>query len=378
MHIAGGLYREVCLRPAWNGLFGSGGRAALAVAGLSPGPTLHSYIEEHGLADLDIYRDHGIHLNLVSRKSVIAFAYFHPLSTPHREPRDPERCHPIEVRGETVLRFGFVEGEAIVSAERAIFDPQGWLDPLGFYANGSTADELALVLNEPELRRLSGGLPTDEAARNLIRKRQANIVVIKRGIRGATVLDEALDIHNVPAFKSPRVFKIGTGDVFSALFSFYWGEQRRNPAQAARDASMGVAHYAATKQLPAKEPARDCRAVGDRATGPVHVIGAMDTIGRYYTFEEALFRLRELGIDARPHFDAPANQEPAAILILTDGMTDELLQFALEVHRGSPVVVLDEDQARCRVHDKDIRDVVYDFTTALYHVAWAACGSKKA
>lgn len=34
MHIDGGICRERCLRPAWNGMFGSGGRAALSVAAL--------------------------------------------------------------------------------------------------------------------------------------------------------------------------------------------------------------------------------------------------------------------------------------------------------------------------------------------------------
>jgi hypothetical protein len=44
MHISGGSYYEVCHRPQWKRIFGSGGRAAAAVAGLSnTRNTFHTY-----------------------------------------------------------------------------------------------------------------------------------------------------------------------------------------------------------------------------------------------------------------------------------------------------------------------------------------------
>ena len=43
MEIAGGVYRELCCIPKWDAIFGSGGRAAAAVASLSPDSVLHTY-----------------------------------------------------------------------------------------------------------------------------------------------------------------------------------------------------------------------------------------------------------------------------------------------------------------------------------------------
>ncbi|OUS19518.1 hypothetical protein A9Q95_14710 [Rhodobacterales bacterium 59_46_T64] len=372
MHIAGGLYREICLRPSWNSLFGSGGRAALAVAGLSNGPVLHSYFENNKNADLEIYRDEGIQLELAPRRAGIAFAYFHPLSKPHLEQSDPAACQPLQVEGDVVLRFGFVEGDAVVSARRAIFDPQGWRNPLDFYANGSVTDELALVLNEAELRKLDSTLSGDEAGRKLIRSGQANIVVVKRGVFGARVIDEALEAHDIPAFKSPHVFKIGTGDVFSALFALYWGEQGWKPEQAAYFASKGVASYTTTQRLPVENHISDHQAVIMKSMGAVLVIGLKNTIGQHYTFEEAMFRLRELGVDVRSHFDVSSDPTGSAILILADGMTKKMVRSALDDLVGLPVVLLDELQ------DPQLNGICHDvikttdFSTALYQVSWAA------
>ncbi|CDZ31061.1 Hypothetical protein, partial CDS, partial [Neorhizobium galegae bv. officinalis] len=45
MHIAGGLYRELCVHPHWDCLLGSGGRAARALSKISPGTNFSCYFE---------------------------------------------------------------------------------------------------------------------------------------------------------------------------------------------------------------------------------------------------------------------------------------------------------------------------------------------
>ena len=140
MHIAGGLYHEICLHPAWNALFGSGGRAEKAMAAIGGKANLHSYFEDNQSISLEPYLDRGIVLDLHPRQSQIAFAYFHPLSIPHLEPRNIAQETSIHVETDTVLRFGLVEGDAKVSARRAVFDPQGWHSPLHFSENVSQSN----------------------------------------------------------------------------------------------------------------------------------------------------------------------------------------------------------------------------------------------
>lgn len=371
MHIVGGLYHEICLRPAWNGLFGSGGRAALTIAALSSETILHSYFEDFEHGALDLYRDNEVQLALKKSKSGVAFAYFHPLSRPHLEVNGPKEQELIKVEGDTVLRFGLVEGDAIVAAKRAILDPQGSMNAQDFHSNGSSAEELAIVLNENEIKTWADDLVPEEAAREIISAKQANVVVIKRGFQGATVVNESLEVHEIPAFKSPIVFKIGTGDVFSALFSLLWGERGINPVDAAYQASAGVAKYATTRRSPMRSVTNDFTAISGKPKGPVIVVGAKNTLGRHYAFEEAICRLSELGVDAQSDTDESGKDMPAVLLVLAEGMNELAVRTVLESHEGVAAVVLDELQSTGESQDYADKMLVSDFTTALYHAAWA-------
>ena len=342
----------------------------MAVASLSIQPTLHTFFEDFGHPGLDQYNDLGIKLELSYRRSGIAFAYFHPLSTPYLEPSKAEPCEPLKVKGNTVLRFGFVEGSAIVSGRRVVFDPQGWKDQIGFFENGSAAEELALVLNMQELRELGQGEPANETARNLIRTKQASAVVVKNGIFGATVIDESLSEKEIPAFKSPSVFKIGTGDVFSAFFAFYWGEQNDSPENAALKASIGVANYAATRGFKSENVTNENAAVAGRSVGPVLVIGSNNSLARHYLLEEAAFRLRELGVEAQVS-EGLDKATPAAVLLLSEGMRDADVNLLLRSYVNIPVIVLDEFRPNSNLKDASGVLQVNDFTSAIYHAAWA-------
>jgi hypothetical protein len=56
------------------------------------------------------------------------------------------------------------------------------------------------------------------------------------------------DVEQQIAF-SQTVFKIGTGDVFSAVFTHHWCEKNELPAAAALAASKAVAFYAESRSL---------------------------------------------------------------------------------------------------------------------------------
>lgn len=372
MHIAGGLYQEICLHPAWNALFGSGGRAAQALASLGDKTTLHSYFENDWSINLELYVDLGIELNLHVRKSPIAFAYFHPLSTPHLEPRDISQEAAFEVNADAVLRFGLVEGDAVVNARRAIFDPQGWRIPLHFKENGSHADEVALVLNAQELVSRTGTTNAEVAAGELIAAGNATVVVVKQGVCGAIVVEGGRPTRIIPAFRSPTVFKIGTGDVFSAVFAHYWGSEGEDAAIAAEQASLAVAHYAQYRDFPRKWLDRVNEPVGHKSRGSVAVWAATDTLGHYYVLEETLHRLGELGVDAVHVRSTSLDQRFAALLVLPDGLSSEFVDAISENSVAVwPVVVLDEAGLFDRERLPLMVSVVRDFTSALYQVAWA-------
>jgi hypothetical protein len=247
MIVAGGSYLEICLRPEWRRLFGSGLRAACAVAPLSPGTELYTYGFEGWVEDI---RHSAAAFGCVAHvrpvQDAISFSYDHPLSPAYRHPEAVVRNEPIVVRGHVVLRFGFIEGDATVHGERVVYDPQSSnsLEPFG--ANGSQAQRLALVLNEAEAEIAGGTIDVD----SLMKRHGADLVVVKRGPRGASVHERGKDPVDVPLYRSDTVFKIGSGDVFSAAFALHWGERELGAAAAADLASRSVAHFVDGHILP--------------------------------------------------------------------------------------------------------------------------------
>jgi hypothetical protein len=360
-------------------VFGSGGRAAAAVSALSPSSTLHTYLEDFESSGAISLRELGIELRLSPRPTSIVIAYFHPLSRPHIQPPRGEiaRQSAIQVSGDAVLRFGFLEGDAVVDARRAVYDPQTWRDPTPFGANGSVAGELAIVLNELELRSAAGLDDLSSAASLLMERQGAAVIIAKRGTRGAMVYERGGRATHVPAYRSPRVFKIGTGDVFSAIFAHRWAETGLPAVEAADVASRSVAAYCCVGRLPLEIDALCNQVPVMSATpGTVLVEGLVDTIGQRYTMEEARFALRELGVDvASPALDGTSKTTAAAMLVLADGLGNEVTTHIRRAKAdGIPIVILCEGGARAyhATVDEVGVTVTDDFTSALYFVAWAA------
>lgn len=382
MDIVGGLYRELCEVPTWNADFGSGGRAAAAVSRLAPGSTLHTYARDPNSGGITALKAMGIRVHAHPSSVAVAFAYFHPLSRPYIEPppREITAQPPLHVSGETVLRFGFLEGDSVVHAERAIYDPQSTVNPQPFTANGSTARELALVMNEFELGALTGTSDVEQGARQTMQAQNASVVVVKQGIRGALVIDRNGTLTHIPAYRSVRVFKIGTGDVFSALFAYYWGEVRHPAAEAANLASQSVAAYCSTCQLPLPGGAiHQLQPVGGEAAGPVLLEGSVNTLGRRYVMEEARFRLNELGVTVvSPAMELSPSSDLgryAAVLTIVDGMPPGLSTRLHAAHAaGFPIVALSEapDEGVLAALYKIGAEITDDFASALYFAAWAA------
>src|SRR5262245_1371014 len=103
--VIGGCYREVCLRPAWNQMFGSGVRAAAAISELTPTPP-HLVTRAAGCDRRTLglrATPYGFDLDVHPRPVPVEFQYDHPLKRwpGHRRDRDAERWGPA-VRREAI------------------------------------------------------------------------------------------------------------------------------------------------------------------------------------------------------------------------------------------------------------------------------------
>lgn len=380
MHIVGGLYRELCDIPSWDSTMGSGGRAAMATTNLSPGSEFHTYASPADDVAILELQSRGVTTITVARPSSIVFAYFHPLSSPHVEPSREALTHlpALQVTGKAVLRFGFLEGDAIVTADRAVYDPQTWRNPQPFSANGSTAGELALVLNELELREAAGMSNLDQAALHLINETGAQVVVVKKGACGASVYDAAGNVSHVPAYRSNKVFKIGTGDIFSAVFAVYWAERKMPAAQAADLASRSVSLYCETRKFDYDPLSLSQRhPIAAKVGARICIEGGTESIGQRYTLEEARFALRELGMEVLcPETEQQASDwNTDATLVIDDGLSPQaLIRIRKDQAQGRPVIVLHERSNTTISLTTDL-EATDDFASAIYFVAWAAAES---
>ncbi len=140
-----------------------------------------------------------------------------------------------------MLRFGCVEGHFKVNADKAVYDPQGSGEL--FCANGSNAQRLAIILNEGEAEVLSGRFDPKDGAMALVAKEGAEAVVIKRGASGCLIATAGGSVSHVPAFRTRKVFKIGSGDIFSAAFAYAWMTCGMTAHDAAHFASSNAARY---------------------------------------------------------------------------------------------------------------------------------------
>src|SRR5690606_36544380 len=126
IHIVGGVYREYCVHPRWNEIFGSAGRAALSIATLDTPAVLHSYMNDDALG---VIKDKGAWLdsfqvNPTEVSGIVSFTYLHDMAVPDIRGVPDVQHAPLTVAEEKVVRFGMLEGDAIVHAEWAVYDPQ--------------------------------------------------------------------------------------------------------------------------------------------------------------------------------------------------------------------------------------------------------------
>lgn len=369
--IAGGCYIETCEAPRWRAVYGSGGRAAHALVGQVP-VRLHSYYPKSREAELYPLVAAGVELKTIYSPSAIAFAYFHPLSDPSMAPDRSSivQSAPLRVEGDAVLRFGMVEGDAVVAGRRVVYDPQSINDFAPFAQNGSSAESLALVLNADELRAATGHDDLEVAAIALL-DGGAEVVIAKDGVRGALVYARDIPGTIVPAFWSESVFKIGTGDVFSAAFTYAWAYLEKPALAAAHAASRSVAHYADKLTLPllSTEALPEGIPVHASRRGHVNLLGSPSRLADRWLLEEVAWRLEQLGSSVfRLDATSPSHQLEGATLVLADQFGADALKLLTRILDPDRMVILTETG----IAGPPGAHITADFSTAMYWSCWLA------
>lgn len=391
MVVAGGLYREQCAWPAWDHLYGSGGRAAVALGGRPAAIELHTYASAQAAETFGPYANvYGVRLTAHAVDRTVAFEYVHSMSTPVIRPTPARIVHhePFDVHSECVLRFGMMEGSARVEADICIYDPQSAFAPEDFSANGSKAGRLAIVGNAGEIRALGRSSDLFAAASALISS-GVELVVAKGGPRGATLFVDG-KAAAIPAFLSENVWTLGSGDVFAAAFAAGWAVEGLSAVDAARAASVAVSEYANTMSLPIRDIGKLAASVVQEVAavgGDVYLAAPFFDMARLWLVDEARRCLSQSGLKVfSPLHDVgrgPASEvvekdieaikKCDLVFALVDGLdAGTLFEVGYARALGKPVYALAQavksvdlkmlEGSGCFIHS--------DFVTAVHHAAW--------
>ena len=99
------------------------------------------------------------------------------------------------------------------------------------------------------------------------------------------------------------MFKIGSGDVFSAAFTMYWALEGREPTEAANWASRATSYYCATRALPLPTVS-EIDEIGLQAVQPgagqVYLASPFFNLAERWIVEEARSLLLDMGVPVFP------------------------------------------------------------------------------
>lgn len=405
INVIGGVYAENCSVPMDSRIRGSGGRGArfLGEAGLCPDfytcwPKGVS-LEKVGL---------GPHVAVKKLEDrdfrLSSFTYAHQLANPvidsdyvygQRMP-NYQLGGPEFVSSECILKYGMLEGDVKTKAEKVVFDPQSPTKRI-YSQNESSAGSLALVLNEGQCLMYGEGGDINVSAKAAIALNSADIAVVKRGPWGARVYQRNGDKCDIPVYVTKRVWKIGSGDIFSAAFFKAWAIDQMTADKAADYASRSVARYveeAYDDTLPTFYDGEGCADKGKvykstwKKSRQVYIGGPFFDVGQRMLVEEVVrifgnfgisvfSPIHEVGFSGSKReiaaLDIEGLRKCSAMLALLDGGDiGTLVEVGHALEMGKRVVVLAHS---IKEHERTMLDglgciICSDLCSAVHEIAW--------
>lgn len=395
IHVVGGTYLEVCREQNWQELFGSGLRASLALARLGNVAKFSTFIGKRHQPVL-LAKSEGITVIPTEADGTIIFNYLHTLSTPSigldsYVRRCEQKPRQLDVTDDKVLRFGMVEGDARVKARMATYDPQSPAAAKLFAENGSQANRLAVVANRAEAKHMTGRRTPEDACKEILRN-GAEVAIVKCGPDGCLV-GTSKGIKTVPAYRTSRVWPIGSGDVFSAVFAHGWMELGMKPVDAADRASKGTSHFVETQLSPLKKDLKKrfdpLKRLPKKQHKKVYLAGPFFNLPQHWLIEEFRLALQEAGLrvfsplhdvgigEAKDVYEPDMKGLKASQVVLAclDGLDPGTIYEIGYAHsRGAKVIafVSAERSEDLKMVEGGGSQMTYDFATAFYATIWAA------
>lgn len=246
--IIGGTYLEIDHDYLSYELFGSGLRGAKFFLENSVKVDFYTRCNEETKNFLKQYQKVYTDFNVrcLETPDLITFTYNFSLDSPTIFP-NPKKItkRELEVEAENILAYGMLELDFSIVGKKVVYDPQTSINPKSFSQFGK-ADELVYIVNLGEAQSLSQSRDIELIKSYFFNVENAKAFIIKNGPYGATLYLKNIEIY-IPSYITNSVNKIGSGDIFTASFTYYWLVKDFSFEEAALFASRSTACYCDNK-----------------------------------------------------------------------------------------------------------------------------------
>ncbi|OOG75444.1 PfkB family carbohydrate kinase [Flavobacterium sp. A45] len=222
--VIGGTYREINYDDISMDIYGSGFRCCkfllennCAVNYFTSGnDEVVNYLKEN----VKVYTN--FKFECTKSDNLITFKYSFALDNPNIYPSilSLKRTENIQVINENIICYGMLESEFTANGKKVIYDPQTPIKPKKFSEIGK-AEQLIYIVNLNEAKAISSCNDIEDMKNYFLNEEKAFAVIIKNGPFGAKLFYKDSVFH-IPSFVTKNINKIGSGDVFTSSFGYYW------------------------------------------------------------------------------------------------------------------------------------------------------------
>lgn len=395
--IVGGSYIECCSQYDRKELFGSGLRALsvfhafdknFPVTFITCTGSQAKFIEAR-------YNTDNTTLSIYKTANDVAFYYEHPFRlmqiTPRMDLLYQDRLL-LMTESDNILVFGMVEADFCVKGKKVVYDPQTCVLPQSFKNSKSTAEQLVFCLNSHEAKAMTGCDTLENQRNSLFNTENCTALIIKDGSHGANVFESIDDPGtNIPVFMTNHVCSIGSGDVFSSSFAYFWfnGYSIQDSAQLASKSVACFVESGKTNTIPKMldefhfPPLITSQRRQIYLAGPFFSYSQRWLVNEFYNAlkqeENPIFSpLHDVGIGNAEDVTDPdikGLEESSVILAIVEGLdSGTLFEVGYAVAKGKTVIAYTQNETEKALQMLKGTHCILetDFTTAIYKAIWYA------
>ncbi|UMB53935.1 PfkB family carbohydrate kinase [Lutibacter sp. A64] len=254
INIIGGTYKEINIDANTYYIFGSGLRSvAFILENSEEEIVFYTIANKEAECHLNNYKKvyNKFNFEIKHSNDLLTFKYFYSLDNPeiYPNPNLLKNKPTINVSKDNLICFGMLDGNFQIDAKKVVYDPQTSLNPIRFNVN-SKATELIYIVNSNEAKSISNCSEMNDIVNFFFDVEKVKALIIKNGPSGANLYLNKEEFHRIPAYKTENVSKIGSGDVFTTSFAYYWFKKNDlSLKECAKMASKATSIFCNTESL---------------------------------------------------------------------------------------------------------------------------------